>query len=570
MRLRVQIRCGIVPVERPSGKSLSHPMHKSYLRILALMGTLLALLLVFTVLYMLGMGYFEGQSRGFWSSMEWAAETLSTTGYGADHSWRHPLMVMFVALVQFVGVFLVFLIFPIVLIPVLEKRFTTRLATQCPPLEGHVVIFRHGPAVATLLEELKASHVPTVVVEENEAEARRLQDRDHRVVYGSLDEGVLTRVSLNRARALIANSTDDGNAAAIITARQLGFEGEILALVENPLHRQPLVLAGATAAYTPRHVLGAALAARASRQVSPTIAGIQQLGHRLQVSEARITKDSRLAGKTLAEAQIGQSTGVTVIGQWVDGHLMASVTPNMRLEPGGILVLVGSDESIQRFTDLCTGTHALRRQGPFVIAGFGEVGRKVAELLQAAGEETRIICAKPGPGIDIVGNVLDLQVLEQADVHNAQAVILALGEDASTLLAAVILKDLAPTVPVIARVIRAANVERIYRAGAEFALSISQVSGQLLARRLLGEEAVALDPALRVLEVSSRGLVGHHPAELRIRDQTGCSVIAVERGEQLLMEFGVRFRFEASDKVYLCGSLEATRRFLDHFQHGDT
>ncbi|MCP5523028.1 MAG: NAD-binding protein [Verrucomicrobiales bacterium] len=541
-------------------------MQKSYLRILTLVGTLVGLLLISTVLYMLGMGYLEGQSRGFWSSMEWAAETLSTTGYGADHSWRHPLMVIFVAAVQFVGVFLVFLIFPIVLIPVLEKRFATRLATQCPPLDGHVVVFRHGPAVATLLEELEASDVPTVVVEEDEAEARRLQDRRHRVVYGRLDEGILTRVRLNQARALIANSTDDGNAAAIITARQLGFEGDILALVEDPLHRQPMVLAGATAAYTPRHVLGAALAARASRRVSPTVAGIQQLGNKLQVNEVRITKDSRLAGKTLAEAQIGQNTGVTVIGQWIGGHLKVPVTPRTRLEPGGILVLVGSQESIAKFMDLCAGTHSLRRPGPFIIAGFGEVGGKVAELLHDAGEETRVIAAEAGEGVDVVGNVIDLQVLEQADVRNAQAVILAVGEDAITLLTTVILKDLAPAVPVIARVNRAANVERIYRAGADFALSISQVSGQLLARRLLGKRAVALDPGLRVMEVTARGLVGHHPAELRIRDQTGCSVAAVERAEELLTSFGADFRFQADDRVYICGSLDATQRFLEHYQ----
>lgn len=545
-------------------------MQKSRLRILALMGLFLALLLIFSVLYMVGMDHLEGRPRGFWSAMEWASETLSTTGYGADHSWRHPLMVMFVALVQFVGVFLVFLIFPIVLIPVLEKRFATRLATHCPPMEGHVVIFRYGPAVTTLLKELATAGVPTVVVEEDEAEARGLQDRKYRVVYGSLDEGVLSRVSLNQARALIANSTDDGNAAAIISARHSGFGGEILALVENPLHRQPLVLAGATAAYTPRHVLGAALAARASRQVSPTVAGIQQLGNKLQVSEVRITKGSRFAGQTLAQARIGQSTGVTVIGQWVEGRLQAPVTSDTRLEPGAILVLVGSDESIRKFTDACADSHFLRRQGAFVVAGSGEVGGKVAELLHDAGEETRVVAAESGPGVDIVGNVLDRQILERAKVDDAQAVILALGADDATLLATVILKDMAPAVPVIARVNRAANVERIYRAGAEFALSISQVSGQLLARRLLGEQAVALDPGLRVLEVSAQGFVGHHPAELRLRDQTGCSVVAVERGEQLLVQFDADFRFEAADKVFICGSAEATRRFLQQFPQGET
>ncbi len=541
-------------------------MRSSYLRILALVGTLFALLVICTVIYMVGMSRLEGHPRGFWSAMEWAAETLTTTGYGADHSWRHPLMVIYVSLVQFVGVFLVFLIFPIVLIPILEKRFQTRLATQCPALENHVVIFRYGPAVATLLEELESSAVPAVVVEEDEAEARRLQDRKHQVIYGSMDEGVLNRVWLMKARALIVNSTDDGNAAAIITARQLGFDREILALVENPMHRQPLVLAGATAAYTPRHVLGAALASRSSRRVNPTVAGAQQLGDKLQVNEARVTKDSRFAGKTLAQAKIGQTTGVTVIGQWVGGRLKVPATPNMRMEPGGILILVGSDESIQKFTDLCSSTHSLRRKGPFVVAGFGEVGRKVVELLHDAGEETRVISAEAGPGVDIAGNVLDPPVLEQADVRSAQAVILALGEDTTTLFTTVILKDLAPQVPVIARVNRAANVERIYGAGAEFALSISQVSGQILARRLLGKEAIAFDPELRVLQATAQGLAGHHPSELKIRELTGCSIAAVERGEQILTQFGTGFQFEETDKVYICGSREGTNRFTEHFQ----
>ena len=88
----------------------------------------------------------------------------------------------------------------------------------------------------------------------------------------------------------------------------------------------------------------------------------------------------------------------------------------------------------------------------------------------------------------------------------SQAVILALSADSTTLFATVIIKDLAPDLPVIARVNRAENVERIYAAGADFALSISQVSGQLLAWRLLGKESVAIDPELRVIKVSTRGL----------------------------------------------------------------
>ena len=540
-------------------------MPRSYNRFIMLIGALLILLVAMTFLYMLGMYFLEGKSRGFWQALQWAAGTASTTGYGGDTSWSHPVMVVYVVCAQFIGVILLFLVFPIYLIPFLEERFETRLPKDAANAKNHVVIFDYGPAVATLLTELEQADIATVVIDEDEADARHLMEQGHHVIFGNLDEGVLQKSNLNQARALIVNSTDDRNAATILAARQLGYQGEILALVEDPFHRQPIILAGASGAYTPRHVLGAALAARASQKVSPTVAGIQHLGNKLQVAEARITRDSVLSGKTLAEADLGQHPGVTVIGQWVGGKLISPPTPDMRLESGGILILLGNDASIQNFMNLCAGTKQLHRDGPFLIAGGGEVGRKVAELLADAGEETFIIDHQPGPAVNLVGNVLDTQILKQAGIDNAQAVILALSADSTTLFATVIIKDLAPDLPVIARVNGAENVERIYAAGADFALSISQVSGQLLAWRLLGKESVAIDPELRVIKVSTRGLEKFHPKQFELRDKTGCTLVAVERGDELIVEFGVDFKFAPSDAVYICGSAEAARKFYQLF-----
>jgi len=540
-------------------------MKRSHKRLLLLFLIFAAVLVVAALLYRAGMEHLEGKPRTFWESLEWASETLSTTGYGRDATWTSPLMVMLVVLVQFLGVFMVFLIFPIYLIPFLEERFEVRLPSACEKLRDHVLIYRNGAAVHSLIEELKFAGVVPVVIEEDDAEARRVNEAGTRVVHGSLEGGVLGRVGLPAAPHTIPNDSDHRKAAIAITARQGGFKGAILALIETPLHRQPTMLAGATAAYTPRHVLGAALAARASRKVSPTVAGVQKLGRKLHISETLIPRGSPLAGKTLADARIGEETGVSVIGQWVGGKLIAPPAPDMRLEPGGVLILAGSLENTERFTDLCGTSSVHQRTGPYLIAGFGEVGRKVAELLQDAGEEIRVICQDDGPGVDVVGSVLDAALLEQAGARNAQAVILALAEDSTTLFATVILKDLAPHVPVIARVNGPENVDRIHSAGAEFALSISQVTGQILARRLLGKRSVALDQTLKISMVSSPELVGKHPAELNIRTRTGCSVVAVERGRDLLVHLDRDFRFEAGDTVYICGSEHSIHTFTTEF-----
>ena len=65
--------------------------------------------------------------------------------------------------------------------------------------------------------------------------------------------------------------------------------------------------------------------------------------------------------------------------------------------------------------------------------------------------------------------------------------------------------------------------------------------------------------------VRSPKLVGAHPAGLRIRERTGCSVVAVERGAEVLVRFEREFAFAASDLVYICGSEEATRKFATEF-----
>lgn len=92
----------------------------------------------------------------------------------------------------------------------------------------------------------------------------------------------------------------------------------------------------------------------------------------------------------------------------------------------------------------------------------------------------------------------------------------------------------------------------------------------MLARKLLGEEAFLIDPQLKVLKVSSEGLAGRRPADLDVRQRTGCSVVAVERGDEVLVEFGPDFRFVPEDTLYVCGSHAAVRRFTEVFPQGGT
>ncbi len=379
-----------------------------------------------------------------------------------------------------------------------------------------------------------------------------------------VDEEDIDLSNLRGARGLVVNGDDDANAAMTLSARYHGFRGPIVALVTNPNRRPPMLRAGANVCFTPTHVLAAALAARASARISPRVGGARRLGQHLEVAELRVTASSPLAGKTLEEATIRSRTGAIVVGLWEGGRLVRQPSYATRLDAGTIVVAVGSRASIRRLSELAT---PVPRRGPFVVLGHGGVGAKVAEFLRDAGETVSVVHPVAGPGVGIVGDPLDLNVLEGAGVGipNAQAVILALDSDSATLFAAAVVRDLAPEAVILAGANRVENVARIHRAGADFALSVGQVAGQLLAYHLLGQESVSLEAEIRLMATAAGSLAGHPLATSRIRARTGCSVVAVERGDQVIVEFPDGFALEPQDVVYLSGTKETLAEYFRQY-----
>src|ERR1043165_6649685 len=278
-----------------------HSIMQRTTRRLVLLGVgVVVFLVVSAVLYEIGMARMENQHLTFWQSLEWASETFTTTGYGHDNRWTNPLMIALVITVQFVGVLSAIVVVPLIILPFLESRFEERLPREAGDIAHHVVVYRFGPPVEALLQRLRANNVPSLVVETDEGNARALLETGQRIVFVRSDEDALDVCRLAEARALVANGRDQENAALTLRARQSGFAGESYAFVEGPAPRKPMELAGVTAAYTPRHIIAAALAAHASDVISPRLPGIDAIGG-LRRCEVRVTPSSVAAGRTLGE-----------------------------------------------------------------------------------------------------------------------------------------------------------------------------------------------------------------------------------------------------------------------------
>ena len=530
-------------------------MQRSRRRLYLLLLALIGFLAVSALLYEAGMEMFEHKHRSFIQSLEWAAGTVSTTGFGGDTVWTSPVMVAFVIVVQFTGLFLVPIVIILYLVPFLADRFEQRVPRAADErLAHHIVVFRYGPAVETLLQRLRTARVPSLVIELDEAKARLVMEMGQAVIFCRSEEDALAAGRIEKARAIVANGSDQENAALILNARQSGFREDIFSFVEAPAHRKAMELAGATGAYTPRHIVAAALAAHASDKISPRLPGLDRVSG-VERREIRVPVSSPAAGKTLGDLALD----VVVVGQWVRSRLIAPCPSSLRVEAGAVLEIVGSAEALAGAASIIGGP-LLRDRGPFLIAGFGEVGRKVHELLRDAGEEVRVIERQAMPDVDVVGDVLDSSVLQRAGLTEARMLILALDSDDATLFATVISRDSSPDTAVIARVNHERNLENIHRAGADYALSLADVSGEMLSARLLKRSTRVRDEHRRVERVDASALAGITLPGLR--DRAGhCSILGVERSGAI--EPGVT-QLQGGDGLWVCGTTEAIRSFRAH------
>ena len=445
--------------------------------------------------------------------------------------------------------------------PALAERFEGPLPLALPNVDDGVVVYGYGPEVDSLLSELDRRGTASVVIEEDEAAARRLHARGQQVVHVTPEEQELDLRTLARAHALVLNGEDDANALLALSAREAGYEGPIVAMIEDPRRQAPMLLAGASVTFSPTYVLAAVLSSRASTRISPRVTGFQPLSSLLEVAELRVHDASPLAHSTLAKVELRTRTGTNVVGQWRDAALHSPPAADETIPPGTILVVAGTPASIEKLTEMA---RPIIQEGVIVVIGFGDVGRKLAEILAAVEEEVCVVDPVERPGVDVVGDIIDPDVLERVPLAGARVVVLALDTDSATLLAATVLRDYAPDLPIIAGVSLAENVARIQRAGVDYALSVSQVAGQLLAYHVLGE-MVSLQPRIKLVRVDAGRLAGKNPVAERIRERTGCTIVAVERNGQVAMDFPASFRLSSDDVLYICGTTDAVVRYHEEF-----
>jgi Trk K+ transport system NAD-binding subunit len=537
-------------------------------RTLRYLGVLAAVMLGYAVLYYLGMNLVEGRQRSFLHSLQVVVETFTTTGFGSDSPWTTPTMNVLVIVMDLTGVALIFLALPVLVFPAFAEAISTTVPDRLEEdLTDHVVICSYTPRTDTLIAELEPWDVDHVVVEPNDDVATALYEDGYSVI-GADPESVagLESARAGAARAVVADGGDTVNTSVILTADEVAPDVRTVSIVDDPDLERYHELAGADVVLSPRRMLGESLARKVTTGVDTDLGEGVDLGEEFEVVELPLGRDSPLVGATLAESDLRNRTGANVIGAWKRGEFETPPDAEAELSPGTVLLVTGTEDAIERLRELALSRVHRLGHGPALVVGHGEVGRTVATELSAAGVEHTVVDRRDIDGVDVAGDATDADVLSAAGVEDARTVVFAMGDDANTEFATLVARDANPDAEILARAQETENVTKMYRAGADYVLSLATVSGRLTASAVLDEEEVlSADRQVEVVRTTAPGLAGQTLAAADVRARTDCTVVAIERDGQLLTNLDPDARIQEGDAVIVAGTDAGTARFTELF-----
>ncbi len=539
---------------------------------------LAALITLYAVLFHVIKLNVEHEQHSWVTGFYWTLVVMSTLGFG-DITFTSDIgrifsMVVLLSGVVFLLVMLPFLFIRLFYAPWLEARVRLRAPIEAPAgMAQHVIICEYDAIAAGLIERLAADGVPHVVIEPDPVKAGRLSGDGLTVVFGPNDSSrTYERAGARRARLVLANDVDTANTNITLTVREIAPDVPVAAIVEEQDSVEILTLSGATAVLPLKHQLGDYLANRvdAGHAESHVIGNF----HGLLIAELPARDTPMLAGLAVRDTKLRQDTGLSLVGFWERGKLQPAY-PETVIQQDSVLVVAGTAAQMAALDALLPFRHEARP--PVLVIGSGKVGQAVARALKRKGLTVHAIDRSAAAAETLAGDVdaiftgdaADRQVLERAGIQTARSVVLTANEDAMNIYLAVYCRRLNPELRIISRITHERNLEAIHRAGADFVLSYNTLGIEAVLSILSGRPPVLLGEGLELFSVRvPASLAGRMLRDSAIGSRTGLSVVALQRGEELITPLTSETVLSADAELVMLGSHDQRAAFREAFSAG--
>jgi Trk K+ transport system NAD-binding subunit len=526
----------------------------------------------YSILFHLLMLY-EGRQYSWITGFYWTLTTMSTLGFG-DITFTSDAGKLFSVVVLLSGIVFLLVMLPFTFIqffyaPWLEEQNKARAPRAVSEsLTGHVIFTHFDAVTANQITKLGQYGIDYVIVTAELQTALDLHDHGYKVVVGELDEPqTYRRLRIDHAALVVVMNDDMVSTNIIFTIRETNAHVATVTNADVDDSLDILQLAGSTHVFQFTKMLGNALA----RRVLGVSMKANIIGRfdELLIAEAPAMR-TWLQGKTLDESRLREITDVNVVGIWEQGRFLIP-TPKTLIGDSTVLVLAGTEAQLDRF-DHSMGISGPQEQekGPVLVLGGGRVGRSVANALEARGIDFRVVEKKPAiAALDdryIPGSAGDLEVLVKAGIKETPSIIITTHDDNLNLYLTIYCRRLRPDAQIISRASLDRNINTLHRAGANLVMSFSSLVTTTIMNLLQPQHLLLLSEGLNVFRVAlSPRLESKALHNIQIRESTGCSVVAVRRKDELIINPNPTIVLERGDELVLIGSAEAEKLFTEKY-----
>ncbi len=213
----------------------------------------------------------------------------------------------------------------------------------------------------------------------------------------------------------------------------------------------------------------------------------------------------------------------------------------------------------------------------FAVIGIGRFGASVAQTLCTLGhevlaidrDETRIAAIADLVTHAVVADTTDERALKRIGVRNFDCIIISVGDDIRTSILTTVLVKEQGAQYVIAKASDRLHARLLEKTGADKVVLPEHEAGVRLARSLVSGSIIDYLDLSDEYSINETLIptpwVGKTLVELNVRNRFGVSVIAIRRGEDILVTLDPKAPLHAGDVLVMIGSNES----LTRIGHGD-
>jgi voltage-gated potassium channel len=305
-------------------------------------------------------GFHSALSESWFQALYRAIVTASLTGLDtvpANNSSRAISIVLVLAgltIIAYAGAVIVEAIAGGVFTGVLAERRRERTIES---LTDHYIICGYGRVGLRVAEEFRAAGERYVVLDLSDAAVAAAKEHGDVFVHGdATDDDDLARAGLQRARGIVvASDSDADNLYITLSARSARPDLQIVARASDEDAAKKLKLAGADRVVLPYSAAGRTMANLVLKpQVTAFLDTVTTAaGPDLHLAEIEVPPSCDNAGRSIRSIRVRHVTGAVIVAlRRRDGTFDTTPDPDTIIEPGDVIVGVGTTDELRRLEDL--------------------------------------------------------------------------------------------------------------------------------------------------------------------------------------------------------------------------